>query len=269
MSENQNTLPLTTFAEYVDGHRLYGRFGYKALDFRCRYLFADVDSVDGKTMLDIGGGTGLFSAWAVANGARCATNLEPEIDGSSNGMLERFRTTAAVDKSWAGRLVACDKPLQAYDFKAGPFDLVLSNASINHLDEDCCIHLRDSTAARTTYVNLLTRLKDAMAPGGWFVVSDAENVNYWNRLGLTPPFAKSIEWHKHQEPDVWARLFEEAGFERVSVRWHLYYPLRFLGRLCANRFFARMTSSLFVATFRKPCVDASSALVQNRSKHAA
>lgn len=242
----------TKFADYVQRHRLYGKFGYDALDFRCRYIFRDVGPIDGKNMLDIGGGTGLLSAWAVANGAQRATNLEPELAGSSNGMMERFRMTTAVEETWAERLTACSQPIQDYGFQQGPFDLVLSHSSINHLNEDDCIRLLDSESAQKEYLRILTRIREALAPGGWMVVSDAGRVNYWNRLGLKSPFAPMIEWHKHHEPKVWRRLFEEAGFETVSVRWQVYLPhwLRFLSRLCANRVIARMTGSVFIITFR-------------------
>ncbi len=254
------------FADYVRRHQLYGKYGYDALDFRCRYIFRDVGPMDGKNMLDIGGGTGLFSAWAVANGARRATNLEPEMDGSSNGMMERFRMTTAVEEDWAGRLTASSLPIQDFGFEQSPYDLVLSHSSINHLNEEHCIRLLDSKPAQREYVRLLARIRETITPGGWMVVSDAERVNYWNRLGLKSPFAPTIEWHKHQEPKVWCRLFEEAGFETVSVRWQVYLPhwLRFFSRLCANRLMARMTGSVFIITFRNPSDGKSGVMSQTK-----
>lgn len=239
-------------ARHIDDNRLYGKAGYKSLDFRCRQMYRDIGPIDGMNMLDIGGGSGFFSAWAIANGAAKVTNLEPELDGSAAGMLNRFRTLQRLLPAWKERLIGREKTLQGYDLGDGPFDLILSQSSINHLDEECCINLRRSESARETYLGLLSRIRDSLKPGGWFVVSDASSTNHWNRLGLTPPFAKSIEWHKHQEPEVWSDLLQQVGFEPVNVRWHLYYPLRHLGPLTANRMFARFTSSKFVATFRKP-----------------
>lgn len=252
MSNRNQDLSSARLARHIDDHRLYGKAGYKSLDFRCRQMYRDIGSVKGLNMLDIGGGSGFFSAWAIANGAARVTNLEPELDGSAAGMLSRFRTLQQLEPSWSDRLIGRENTVQAYDFRDGPFDLILSQSSINHLNEECCINLRHSAEARETYLGLVGRIKDAMKPGGWFVVSDASSTNYWNRMGLTAPFAKSIEWHKHQEPEVWADLLVEAGFEPVNVRWHLYYPLRHFGALSANRMFARFTSSKFVATFRKP-----------------
>ncbi len=252
MSHRLQNLAAQRLASHIDRNRLYGKAGYRSLDFRCRQMYRDIGPLDGMNMLDIGGGSGFFSAWAIANGAAKVTNLEPELDGSAAGMLDRFRTLQKLVPDWNGRLIGREKTLQNYDFSDGPFDLILSQSSINHLDEECCVQLQKSATAREVYLGLLSRIRDVLKPGGWFVVSDASCTNYWNQLGLTPPFAKTIEWHKHQEPETWAALLLQAGFEPVNVRWHLYYPLRHLGPLTANRTFARFTSSKFIATFRKP-----------------
>lgn len=252
MSARPHNLAADRLAAFIDQHRLYGRSGYKSLDFRCRQMYRDIGPLKGMTVLDIGGGSGFFSAWAIANGASKVVNLEPELDGSSSGMLSRFRSLQKLLPDWNGRLIGREKTLQGYDFSDGPFDLILSQSSINHLDEECCINLRNSATAREVYLGLFGRLRDVLKPGGWLVVSDATCTNYWNKLGLTPPFAKSIEWHKHQEPETWSDLLQQTGFEPVNTRWHLYYPLRHLGPLTANRMFARFTSSKFIATFRKP-----------------
>ena len=56
-------------------------------------LFGDFDFKN-KKILDVGGGAGLASAYAIVNGAKHSTLLEPEADGSNsialkNALLER------------------------------------------------------------------------------------------------------------------------------------------------------------------------------------
>jgi SAM-dependent methyltransferase len=252
MASTRGAPPSNPFVEHVDRHRLGGRFGYQGLDFRCRSLFRDLGHVAGKSLLDIGGGAGLVSAWAVANGARRATNLEPDLDGSSGDARERIGLAAAVEAAFPGRLTQSGRTIQAYGFDDGPFDVIVAHNSINHLDEECCIELARSAAAQGAYVAILKRIRAALAPGGRMVVADAAPFNYWDRLRLRSPFAPTIAWRKHQEPELWRDLFKRAGFEAIRVRWLGYVPyrLRALRRMGANRFFARLTTSAFVITFR-------------------
>ena len=65
---------------YVDENGLYSKRGYSSLNHRCKQIFQHVCGLDGKTMLEIGAGEGLFSLWAVANGVEKVILLEPEAD---------------------------------------------------------------------------------------------------------------------------------------------------------------------------------------------
>ena len=58
----------TRFRQYVKDNCLYGRWGYSALEHRCRQLFARVGGLAGRSLLEIGSGEGLFSLWALAHG---------------------------------------------------------------------------------------------------------------------------------------------------------------------------------------------------------
>ena len=99
---------------------------------------------------------------------------------------------------------------------------------------------------------LLEKVFNLMQTGGYFIISDSGPLNLWNFLRLRSPFSPTIEWQKHQEPTVWKRLLNEVGFEFVSLDWHRFHPLRWLGRLGSNRIVARATTSKFILTVRKP-----------------
>src|SRR5690242_7361283 len=54
------------------------------------FLFRDVP-LRGARVLDVGGGTGLFTMYAAAMGASEVVCLEPEAEGGSSGMNDWFR----------------------------------------------------------------------------------------------------------------------------------------------------------------------------------
>ncbi|MFX0200043.1 MAG: hypothetical protein ACFFCW_28310 [Candidatus Hodarchaeota archaeon] len=78
------------FRQYIVDKRLYGRWGYSALEHRCRQLFARVGGLAGRSLLEIGSGEALFSLWALAHGAERVILLEPEANGAKHGMGKRF-----------------------------------------------------------------------------------------------------------------------------------------------------------------------------------
>lgn len=91
-------------------------------------------------MLDIGCGDGILSLYAAWKGAKQVIGLEPELAGSTKGVLEKFKHQS--------ELLALDnvsiKPLRFQDYqpKDVRFDIILLHNSINHLDEQACINLR-------------------------------------------------------------------------------------------------------------------------------
>lgn len=243
----------TKFRQYVDDNHLYGRRGYSALEHRCRQLLRCVGELAGRTMLEIGGGEGLFSLWAFTNGVQRAVILEPGGAGAKHGAAMRFMKHRQALCIPEDSIALYPQTLQEYEAESGSFDLVLSYSSINHLDERACISLSRSRKARAIYLSMLEKVYGLIGPGGWFIISDCGHGNYWRRLGARSPFARTIEWEKHQDPPVWRQLLEEVGFEFVKLDWHRFYPLRWLGRLASNRIVALATTSQFIMTVRKPC----------------
>lgn len=240
------------YHQYIDEHCLYSGRGYPALDHRCRQLFERVGDLEGRTMLEIGGGEGLFSLWAVAHGMEKIIILEPEADGSTHGVGRRFLEHRDALNISEERISYFPQIFQEYEGEERTFDLILSYNSINHLDERACERLKKSKSSKIIYSELLEKAFRLLRSRGYFVISDSGRLNFWNLIGLRSPFSPSIEWEKHQEPTVWKNLLNEVGFEFVSFDWHRFYPLRWLGRLGSNKIVARTTTSKFILTVRKP-----------------
>jgi len=196
----------------------------------CRWVFGDT-SLAGKSVLDIGSGKGWLSLYAAASGAASVVALEPESDGSTSGDIDRMIR--------AGETLglACIEPrrdtIQEYRTDRR-FDVIVLRASVNHLDEEACIELRRSEEARNRYRAVFSKLRSLMPSGGHLILTDSSPYNLFPTLGLRNPFARRIEWHKHQPPQAWVRLLRESGFADPVVTWKMPARLAPLGRLAAN-----------------------------------
>jgi SAM-dependent methyltransferase len=237
-------------ARYVDENRLFGRHGFTGLDWHCRAVLGKALPVRGRA-LEIGAGAGLMSLWLLAQGADEVVSLEPEAAGSTDGVAGRaaaHRAALAIPpERWDYRA----ETLQEF-VDARPYQLVLSHASINHLDEDACMRLGESPDARRRYLEIFTRIRRLLAPGGHFVVADCGRVNLWARLGRPSPWAPEIEWDKHQEPETWCALLGAAGLEPVDTRWlHPFFRTRHLQAVLGLRPIARCLASSFVIAARR------------------
>lgn len=239
------------YRTYVNDNGLYNRWSYPALDYRCRQLFGHVGELTGKNLLEIGGGEGLFSLWALAQGAKGVIVLEPEAEGCTSGAREkliRHRTAIGLSEE---QLIVVPKTLQEFDGEGRLFDLILSHNSINHLDESACAALHSSAKAVGVYLEILKKVYHLLRSQGFCIISDCGRTNYWNRLGLINPFAPDIEWSKHQDPGLWQLLLNEIGFQCSAWKWHSFYPLRSFRKLLANSFIAKWMTSQFVIWAQK------------------
>lgn len=205
-----------------------------------RRVFGDV-GLAGKRLLDIGCGSGWESFYASCLGAR-VVGLEPEAAGSASGSRAEFERGVAKLGLHDIRIVPTT--LQAYD-DTERFDVVLSVGSINHLDEDACTRLGVDAAARAEYRSILRKLARLTSPGGTFIAIDCGRKSLFASLGLRNPILRSIEWEKHQQPELWADLLVECGFEQPSIRWLTFNSLRRAGRLLENRVAAYCSTSIF------------------------
>jgi SAM-dependent methyltransferase len=213
------------------------------------FLFADVP-LGQRRVLDIGGGSGVFSLAAAAAGAERVVCLEPEAAGSTAGGRRRFERVR--DDLGLHNAAMLPQTLQDFTEEPASFDVILLHNSVNHLDEWACIHLRRSPAAMERYRTLFAKLSRLAADRADLVIADVSPANLFPRLGLKNPFVPSIEWHKHQSPRTWARLLQTCGFSGKRVRWSSFNTLGRWGRLLfGNRVAAFFLMSHFVLNMRK------------------
>lgn len=206
-------------------------FGYRSADRyrkRCSFLFEGL-KLDGARVLDIGCGKGSFAVWAGLHGASHVLGIEPEHDGSTEGTLAHFQKT--IDDLNLGNVIdARASFLEGLKPSDGPFDVVVLFNVINHLDEEAVVSLHVSEQAVASYREILHQLRGLIADGGCVIVADCGRRNFWNDIGLRNPLVPSIEWSKHQQPEVWTSVFQDSGFMLRDLRWSSIYPLGILSR---------------------------------------
>lgn len=221
-----------------------------SLQKKMSLVFKDISLAD-RRMLDIGGGDGLFSFYAACMGAREVVCLDPEGDGSQSRYSKRFQQlNTALSGQVKVRMV--NTTFQEFPAAGQVFDVILLHNAINHLDEEACIRLRHDEDALQIYRGLFARLFKLSAADARLIICDASNLNFFALLGLSNPFAPSIEWEKHQEPSVWVKLLEEAGFIQPQILWSSFPILSGLkALLLRNRLAAFLTTSHFCIWMQK------------------
>jgi glycosyltransferase involved in cell wall biosynthesis len=197
-------------------------------------------------VLEVGCGTGAWAIWAALHGANRVVGIEPEAQGSTSNVLSTLRKSIEI-LELNEKITASSHYLHQLPVQKHAFDVVVMYNVINHLDESAVVSLHREHDALSRYVSILENLRLGMHPDSWVIVADCARTNLWNQVGLVSPFARSIEWHKHQNPPVWTDVFERAGYDYFDLRWQ---PLQPFPRLTANWFAQYLTCSLFVLRFR-------------------
>lgn len=209
-------------------------------------LFRGVSLKD-KNILDIGGGDGLYSFFAALSGAKKVICLEPEIEGSSLGVQNQFRL---IQQMLALQNVTLEgKKLQDFN-TSDRFDVVILHNSINHLDEDSCINLKKDIKAQQNYRLIFNNIFNIMNPGGILTVTDCAQSNFWSDiLKIKNPFMPTIEWHKHNSPNLWGKILHDVGFELLSIRWGNYLSNKYFRPI--SKYILYFYSSTFTLYARK------------------
>jgi len=202
----------------------------KRIKYNCTSAFGGVN-LEGRTILEIGAGAGLLSAYA-SQFAQHVVALEPEAAGSSGDYLSTIHRLK--HSLQATNLEIVSNVLQDYKFHGQRFDLVVLHDSVNHLCEDACEHLHQSEEARRIYQDIFSHVAEMMVDGGRMLIFDCSPRNFFHLAHVKHPITPQIEWRKHQPPRVWLSLLEPLGFVREELSWTVAYPLRVFSPILAN-----------------------------------
>ena len=185
MSTTFQLTPVNQISTPAERIRLMGRkmgLWNQGYDFArlARQLFRDIDFRN-KTMLEIGCGKGMLCLWAAAHGARHVVGLEPLADGAyhTSECHQAFRKMTQQLELPQARILP--DTVQKFDCPSNYFDVVLSVASINHLDEKSCVALGKSEAAENEYRKIFRDIARMMKPGGKPISMEQSRRRSWPR----------------------------------------------------------------------------------------
>ena len=225
----------------VNQHNIYQPVGN--LKFYLKQIFRGVDFKD-KSMLDIGGGNGIYSFYAAISGAKEVICLEPELEGSAEKQNEQRKMLKSSLRVENLKFESCT--FQQYEPASKIFDIILMHNSINHLEEESCLTLENNENSRSIYRYLFKKLSEISKPGTVLIICDCSRVNFWNTLGLKNPFLRTIEWNKHQTPELWISLLKEVDFYNPEINWTSFNSFRYPGKiLLGNKVMSYLTLSHF------------------------
>jgi SAM-dependent methyltransferase len=215
------------------------------LPHHARQIYGSL-SFEGKRVLEIGCGRGVFCFWAAIHGASRVLGLEPMAAGfyDAKNYMEEFRKIARELQ-----LKEIDiEPTLIQDFRPpeNSFDIVLSLSSLNHFHEEECIHLHQSPEARRLYTDLFRNVRRMMPKGGTLILTDCDKHSLWSDVGLKNPFNPYIEWHKHQKPQLWIDILSDAGFGEAKLQ----HPCSLYGRYLGITYVPGFVSYLLGNVFR-------------------
>lgn len=200
-----------------------------------RRLFKGINIKD-NAILDVGCGGGSLLLWAYEHGSGYITGLEPK------EKIERL-----INNS----IRILPKKIQDYDMPIKQFDIIVLQDSINHLDENSCIWLRKTHDARNKYRAVFKKLYRGLKSGGKLIITDCSNRNFFADLHVINPFCPSIEWHKHQTPELWAKLLSDCSFVNPKVNWLVPNQLRWFGWLVSQKWVSYFLMSHFRLVMEK------------------
>ena len=234
----------TKLKEFIEIGRANGTFnsGKGYVKF-CKHQLFPNENFESKSVLEIGAGNGIYSIWTVLQGASDVIALEPSAEGSTNVAVEKFKEFLSplnlVDKIKISEITFQN----FYKGDLNKFDYIILINSINHLNEEMCIKLNKDAVSREYYVNLFKQMYWLLNPNGKLIITDCSNTSFYTFFGITNPFARSIEWFKHQPPEIWINLLKDAGFKNPKVDW-TYHP-RLPRGIFNNRIAANFYNNLF------------------------
>jgi SAM-dependent methyltransferase len=239
---------LLAFLEKKHGTRFVSR-----LNHCFNHHFGSLD-LKNRSVLEIGAGPGYLAALCLARGACRVVALDPESNGATEGINKQFsRLTESVAMGDGIEYLPISLEKFIATGRKEIFDYVLMCNVINHIDEDAVkrLHLPNADRERKRYVRTLEEIHNLLSETGTLLVSDVGRYNFWNSIGLRFPACRTIEWDKHQDPDVWKALLSKAGFESIEVKWLALYRLRYFKAIVSLKPVAQCLNSHFLISARK------------------
>lgn len=191
-----------------------------------KWAFLDIN-FNNKSVLDIGGGNGIYSYYSRLMGAKKAINLEPFEAGSKNVIIN---SKGVIEEL---KIELISQTIQEFCSEE-KFDIIILHDSINHLDEPIFSRIHQNSNDFEKYSMLIRKISDLLNNSGKIIVTDCSRYNFWGMLGLKSPFAPSIEWSLHQSPYLIKKLFENQGFKHFNIRWTPFKRFGILGRIISH-----------------------------------
>lgn len=195
------------------------KFDFRRFLHSLKILEYEVGSLDGKKVLDLGGGIGIMVKTLELCGSD-ALGVDKFIFASERANIYSVKDFDKLQKVWEAehiRVFKNDITFEALPFPDRMFDIVISDATIEHLAE--------------SPKHLFEEAKRVLKPGGYFLVTTPNLAAMWKRarfffLGRSPNwdlsdyFKNSSNFRGHRRefisPEL-KKMLEWSGFEVILI----------------------------------------------------
>jgi tRNA G46 methylase TrmB len=205
-------------------------------EYGARGHLPDLD-LRGKSVLEIGSGSGLLTIFLALQEPEVVVSMEPELAGASRDVIQTQQTR--IRRLGLNNVNIITDDFNEWQPGDQRFDVIVSRATINHIFESPWSATRDS-ATRARYVEIAGKFRRALKPGGVALVSDACRYGFFTMtrsLGVRRPWQwkpTTIDWRLHQSPRTWKAIFLEGGFREAAIVYPVPYPIRHFAPFVRN-----------------------------------
>ena len=220
------------YSKYIDMVVEFGISSSKGnAQFYLENLFRNV-RLEGKRVLDIGGGSGWISFYVGINTNEEVVCLEPSAGGANLALNCQF--TKFKEELDVSNVIQSNTTIEDYH-DLGKFDIIILHNSINHLVEGLCTKLRHDIELETKIIKIFKKINKLANRNATMIIVDNSRYHFFQILGFKKnPFCPHVGFHDHETPGYWAKLLAKIGFRNKKVRWHSYSTLRYFGSVIMN-----------------------------------